>query len=151
MLTATYNDLYGNYIIIDHGNGYHTLYRHMSGLAVSTGQAVSQGQTIGYLGSTGRATDTRCHFEVFIDGNRTDPAQFFSDMSFDSGSFRSNTGIPFNIRVDWNAEISGEKTVDVTVTACVESNRLSTTETSEAISIMFYSNNVVLSGTVVSI
>ena len=145
VLTATYNDLYGNYIIIDHGNGYHTLYGHMSGLAVSTGQAVSQGQTIGYLGSTGRATDTRCHFEVFIDGNRTDPAQFFSDMSFDSGSFRSNTGIPFNIRVDWNAEISGEKTVDVTVTAFVESNSLYTTETPEAISIMFDTEKVLLS------
>ncbi len=80
--TATYSDGYGNYIIIDHGNGYQTLYGHMSGLAVGAGQSVSKGQTIGYLGSTGRATGTHCHFEVFINGSRTDPAQFFSGLSY---------------------------------------------------------------------
>ena len=80
--TATYSDGYGNYIIIDHGNGYQTLYGHMSGLAVGAGQSVSKGQTIGYLGSTGRATGTHCHFEVFINGSRTDPAQFFSGLTY---------------------------------------------------------------------
>lgn len=80
--TATYSDGYGNYIIIDHGNGYQTLYGHMSGLAVGAGQTVSQGQTIGYLGSTGRATGTHCHFEVFINGDRTDPTQFFSGLTY---------------------------------------------------------------------
>ena len=82
VITATYNDGYGNYIIIDHGNGYQTLYAHMSGLAVGSGQTVSQGQTIGYLGATGRATGTHCHFEVFVNGDRTDPAQFFSGLSY---------------------------------------------------------------------
>ena len=82
VITATYSDGYGNYVIIDHGNGYQTLYAHMSGIAVGNGQAVSQGQTIGYLGSTGRATGTHCHFEVFINGGRTDPAQFFSGLSY---------------------------------------------------------------------
>ena len=82
MVTATYNDGYGNYVIIDHGNGYMTLYGHMSGHAVSYGDVVSQGQTIGYLGATGRATGTHCHFEVFLDGNRIDPEQFFSGMSY---------------------------------------------------------------------
>ena len=82
VVTATYNDGYGNYVIIDHGNGYQTLYAHMSGLAVGAGQTVSQGQTVGYLGATGRATGTHCHFEVFINGERTDPAQFFSGLSY---------------------------------------------------------------------
>lgn len=82
VITATYNDGYGNYIIIDHGNGYQTLYAHMSGLAVGSGSSVSQGQTIGYLGATGRATGTHCHFEVFVNGDRTDPAQFFSGLSY---------------------------------------------------------------------
>ncbi|MBQ9663216.1 MAG: peptidoglycan DD-metalloendopeptidase family protein [Oscillospiraceae bacterium] len=82
VVTATYNDGYGNYIIIDHGNGYQTLYGHMSGLAVGSGATVSQGQTIGYLGATGRATGTHCHFEVFINGSRTDPAGFFSGLSY---------------------------------------------------------------------
>ena len=82
VITATYNDGYGNYIIIDHGNGYQTLYAHMSGLAVGNGATVSKGQTIGYLGATGRATGTHCHFEVFINGSRTDPAQFFGGLTY---------------------------------------------------------------------
>ena len=82
VVTASYNDGYGNYVIIDHGNGYQTLYAHMSGLAVGGGQTVSQGQTVGYLGATGRATGTHCHFEVFVNGERTDPAQFFSGLSY---------------------------------------------------------------------
>lgn len=82
VITATYSDGYGNYIIIDHGNGYQTLYAHMSGMAVGQGSAVAQGQTIGYLGATGRATGTHCHFEVFINGSRADPAGFFSGISY---------------------------------------------------------------------
>lgn len=76
------NSTLGKTIIIDHGNGYQTLYGHMSGLAVGAGATVSKGQTIGYLGSTGRATGTHCHFEVFINGSRTDPAAFFSGLSY---------------------------------------------------------------------
>ena len=82
VITATYNDGYGNYIIIDHGNGYQTLYAHMSGLAVGNGSTVSKGQTIGYLGATGRATGTHCHFEVFVNGSRVDPAGFFGGLSY---------------------------------------------------------------------
>lgn len=82
VVTATYSDGYGNYVIIDHGNGYQTLYAHMSGMAVGTGSSVSQGQVIGYLGATGRATGTHCHFEVFINGGRTDPASFFSGITY---------------------------------------------------------------------
>ena len=77
VVTATYNDGYGNYVIIDHGNGYQTLYAHMSGLAVGAGQTVSQGQTVGYLGATGRATGTHCHFEVFINGCNATNAEVF--------------------------------------------------------------------------
>ncbi len=82
VVTATYSDGYGNYIIIDHGNGYQTLYAHMSGMAVGSGSSVSKGQVIGYLGATGRATGTHCHFEVFINGERTDPAGFFSGLTY---------------------------------------------------------------------
>ena len=79
--TASYDGAYGNYVIIDHGN-MQTLYAHMSGMAVSAGDYVSQGQTIGYLGATGRATGTHCHFEVFVGGSRTDPAAYFSGMTY---------------------------------------------------------------------
>ena len=59
---------YGNYVEIDHGNGYRTLYGHMSEIAVTQGQAVSQGQTIGYVGSTGNSTGNHCHFEMSYNG-----------------------------------------------------------------------------------
>ena len=82
VITASYSDGYGNYIIIDHGNGMQTLYAHMSGLAVGEGSSVSKGQTIGYVGSTGRATGTHLHFEVFVGGSRTDPASYFGGLSY---------------------------------------------------------------------
>ncbi len=58
------NTGYGNMVMIDHGNGYRTLYGHMSQILVSVGQHVNQGQQIGVMGSTGRSTGTHLHFEI---------------------------------------------------------------------------------------
>ena len=69
---------YGNYIIINHGGGRTTLYAHMSGFAVSNGQSVTQGQVIGYVGSTGNSTGPHLHFEVRVNGATTDPKSYFS-------------------------------------------------------------------------
>ena len=59
---------YGNKIIIDHRNGFRTLYAHMSSLKVSVGQTVSKGSAIGIMGATGDATGVHLHFEVYKNG-----------------------------------------------------------------------------------
>jgi len=64
---------YGNYIIINHGNGMTTLYGHLSGFAVSNGQWVSRGQQIGYEGSTGWSSGPHLHFEVMVNGAKQNP------------------------------------------------------------------------------
>jgi len=71
---------YGNCIMIDHGNGYKTLYGHLSVISVSNGQTVSQGDTIGQVGSTGNSTGPHLHLEVYKDGSRIDPEQFYSGL-----------------------------------------------------------------------
>ena len=83
---AGVNGGYGNCVMIDHGNGYQTLYGHMATIAVSNGSTVSRGQTIGTVGSTGVSTGPHCHFEVFQGGGRIDPEQFFSGLTFSEGA-----------------------------------------------------------------
>lgn len=65
---------YGNYILIDHGGGYSTGYGHLSAMYVSSGQAVTRGQAIGAVGSTGQSTGPHLHFEIRIAGKPVDPA-----------------------------------------------------------------------------
>ena len=78
---------YGNCIMIEHGNGYKTLYGHLSYIGVKNGQYVNQGDTIGQVGSTGNSTGPHLHFEVYSNGSRIDPEQFYSglNISADAG------------------------------------------------------------------
>jgi murein DD-endopeptidase MepM/ murein hydrolase activator NlpD len=62
--SSGWNGGYGNYVVISHGNGTQTLYAHLSSLSVSSGDTVSQGQTIGAIGATGRSTGPHLHFEI---------------------------------------------------------------------------------------
>lgn len=80
--TAGVKGGYGNCVMIDHGNGYYTLYGHMSSIAVSVGQSVSKGDTVGYVGSTGVSTGPHCHFEIRVNGVCTDPAPWFSGLTY---------------------------------------------------------------------
>ncbi|NNC76148.1 MAG: peptidoglycan DD-metalloendopeptidase family protein [Acidimicrobiia bacterium] len=76
VILASYNGGYGNTVMIDHGGGMVTLYAHQSSLAVVYGQSVATGDLIGYIGSTGLSTGPHLHFEVRINGEPVDPAQF---------------------------------------------------------------------------
>lgn len=78
ILAGNQGDGYGNYVIIDHGNGYKTLYGHMSSVAAYTGQQVSQGEVIGYVGSTGNSTGPHLHFEIRVNDVQTDPLGYVS-------------------------------------------------------------------------
>lgn len=67
------NSGYGNRVVIDHGNGYQTLYAHLANIYVSAGETVTRGQLIGQMGSTGRSTGTHTHFEIHFKGMALNP------------------------------------------------------------------------------
>lgn len=80
VVISGYNSSYGNYVAIAHYDGSKTLYAHMKARAVSEGAGVSQGATIGYVGSTGSSTGNHLHFEIWkgsSSSTRTNPMGFF--------------------------------------------------------------------------
>ena len=73
VITTGVSRIYGNYVIIDHGNGYQTLYAHLSKIIAVKGQWVSQGTRIGLVGSTGYSTGPHLHFTVYKKGQLINP------------------------------------------------------------------------------
>lgn len=77
--SGNYGGGYGNYVMLDHGSYYGTLYAHMSEVIVSEGQSVKQGDVIGYVGSTGDSTGPHLHFEVIVDGVKQNPFDYLGN------------------------------------------------------------------------
>ncbi len=76
------NDGYGNKVVINHGWGYETLYGHNSKVLVHAGEKIKRGQIIALVGSTGKSTGPHCHYEVWKNGTKIDPVNyFFNDIS----------------------------------------------------------------------
>ena len=93
VITARYgSETAGNYVEIDHGNGYISRYLHNSELKVKVGDKVTKGQVIALAGSTGKSTGPHCHFEIRYNGVRVDPLNFKYDngMGNGMGGFGSN-------------------------------------------------------------
>lgn len=78
VITAKYHYSAGNYIVLYHGDGFCTIYMHCSKLLVSVGDEVSQGDTIGQVGTTGYSTGNHLHFAVRIDGTYVNPLNYVS-------------------------------------------------------------------------
>ena len=66
----------GHQVILSHGNGLETYYAHLTESSVKPGDTVTQGQTIGTVGSTGQSTGPHLHFEVRVNGQRTNPRNY---------------------------------------------------------------------------
>lgn len=77
VIVAGFGKSYGNYVVIDHGNGYTSLYAHNSRLCVSVGDTVTRGQLIAKVGSTGNSTGPHIHLEISKNGTLVDPMSFF--------------------------------------------------------------------------
>ena len=76
--TATYGNSAGYYVTINHGDGFSSIYMHMSNYIVSAGQTVSQGQTIGYVGKSGVASGYHLHFGIAYNGSYVNPCNYVS-------------------------------------------------------------------------
>jgi murein DD-endopeptidase MepM/ murein hydrolase activator NlpD len=73
-----WNSGYGNYVIIDHGNGFTTLYAHLNSVFVKPGETVSRGQQVGTMGNTGNSTGPHLHFEIRYNGVPYNPASYLN-------------------------------------------------------------------------
>lgn len=73
VVQATEDEVYGRFVVVDHGNGYVTRYAHASMLTVEPGRHVRRNEVIGLTGSTGRSTAPHLHFEIVLDGEAVDP------------------------------------------------------------------------------
>ena len=75
---AGYNEYNGYYVGVDHGDGFSTVYLHMTHYVVDVGDYVSQGETLGYMGSTGVSSGPHLHLTMYYNGSPVNPAEYIS-------------------------------------------------------------------------
>lgn len=80
IVSAGWDGGFGLKVDIDHGNGYHTWYAHLSRIAVAAGEHVGKGETIAAVGATGEATGPHLHYQIMQDGTAIDPAPFLAGV-----------------------------------------------------------------------
>ena len=91
VVKAEYNSAYGNMVMIDHGGGVMTLYAHGSSIEVKEGDIVRQGQTVLKVGSTGYSTGPHAHFEIRVNGEYLNPADYVSPYNGEKQDLESIT------------------------------------------------------------
>ena len=132
VVTAGWGDAAGNYVQINHGDGFSSIYMHLSSIGVSAGQHVSAGQYIGATGNTGVAADDHLHFGISLNGEYVNPelyvkldgsnAKFFIDYTY-SGVELNENGLPYHpgiygIRVT-RPETATHKAVDLVINPAI--------------------------------
>ena len=115
---------YGYYVVLDHGDGLTTLYGHLDQISVSTGQAVKQGDLLGYGGNTGHSTGKHLHFEVRSAYGRLDPLEVLpSDTepvgttSVDCGADALIVDAGSRVRLEFAAQLAGGSLVSASLTS----------------------------------
>ena len=103
VITAkTLSGSYGRYVVIDHGNGYSSLYGHLNAIVATVGQRVDQGDLIGYLGTSGNSTGPHLHFEERLNGAYFPP--YFHRATFHINSSITATCNDRPVIGDWNGD-----------------------------------------------
>lgn len=120
---------YGNFIKIDHGNGYYTLYAHMkSGLNIKKGQKINKGDILGTMSDSGNAYGVHLHFEVFKDGLKIDPTNYLNnDIVINNTNLNYNLGDVVSINGVYISSTSNDRLVPLikkgTITKILEGTK----------------------------
>jgi len=104
-----YSNARGNYVVVDHVDGYSSLYQHLSKATVAQGAKVSMGQVIGLSGNTGNSTGPHLHYEVYKDGSNINPKDFTSALKNNLGimSGFDTDGILGALKYNWWMVVGG--------------------------------------------
>ena len=105
---------WGNYVVVDHGNGRSSLYAHMvSPAPVSVGQAVTTSSTLGYVGNTGNSFGDHLHLETWLNGQHQNPRGWMTAMGVDTAGFVINAAGPSDPDGEWQQTMAARYAADL--------------------------------------